>query len=692
MQNFRVVAYINGVRVYPESVSATFDVDSYASFSVTVPAIPDWKMLPPRSVVSVFYTDNVDDTWRLLVDGEYIGVASNQSSAGTQSRALLCRGHHAWATTQLFSTTLGAMTGMDPDKVSAQLELVANGFRFAQDTGSAQPTLQSVPQFFATAVAQSTEVTSMFRRFLRAVAYQSPVDAFYYKFRHLFDGIGAVPDDTIQRAFTNNRFMRLMDEWKSRTIVADQNQPVDSVLRKYLDMAFYRLSPLPAPPAVTSETDQAKIKSVFLIPPLYDTVPPASNVIFADQVVNSSETINWLAVPSRVTTRLSMGLTSAGLPTYYMSNDVTRSVNLAEELQVSASMLSTHGLFSDDELTRGVRNEFTSVNLTNAEQTGQMDSDLQNYIESMSRYNYMRHKGEQLRRSFQCVFLPYVMPGFPIAVENWNTGSIYGYVTGVTHTITQTGAASTTISVSHVRDLIDQEGMNYASPLPVWLNKRFKPDLVDQTYTDYFGVTSGAVRGKSAVRGFYSEVSAAHSDSMDEKAFKLDTFLSSTVYVPAFEKDGTFKRAARPVTIADSLRANADPTSIHKAMLSWQYRAGTSLDDYASAYGLERTIISSTDEPPLDLSGGKPVRAFSTPTQLLVSPGLVEESKNAASTSWYETSESDLSRAGVFLVPSVQYERQVIARAIGDRLSASSIELVSSPNSGQPLEYKPVTT
>lgn len=722
MTPLRLVAYINGARIFPSAVTATFDVGAYAQFSVNVPAIPDWTELPVRSVVSIFYTDPVDNAWRLLVDGEYVGRARAKTSAGTRSLQLLCRGHLAWTTSQTFASVGGAVLSGDADKTGVLQSLVANGFMYTDKPASVSVPLQTIPQFFANAATKSSDITQLFRRLLRSIAYQSPVDAYYYKFRHLFDMFGSVPDLAIQRAFTNNRFLGLMKEWNDKVLAPDQNAAVESLLLKYLDMAFYRHTPIPSPPAVTRVSDGVpQIKSQFLIPALYETVPPACNIIFADQVVSDSESINWLAVPSRVTTRLSMGMLNQATPIFYVASDATRAVNLTENPGTAIVMLHSHGVFSQDELTRGVRNVFTDVRLETAEQNGKPDLELAAYLDSMARYNYSKLRGEALRRSLQCQFMPYLMPGFTCVLED-HEGSFYGYLESVTHSIDHTGVAATTVSLTHVRDLRVRPGNNKNGPLPVWLNDQFKPDLVDLTYGNYFGVASPL----GATSGFSVPVTGAHEDSVDPTVFKMDDFLAKIVSVPRFNAAGILEDPVATITKADELRAFGSPAEVHRAMQQWQYRQGTSLEDYAAAYGLDTPALAGIEDPPLDLSNGKDVPAFGTPNGMRVDGASVNESKGSAvAADWYAAQDTDPSRAGIFnLEPTeqaaaantsperlftqsslqdlfgsaqglrglkfYQSERQYIARLLADRLAGYSIERMASPGSQVPLAHRPV--
>lgn len=700
MTPLRLVAYVNGARIFPSSVNASFEVGSYAQFALTVPSVPDWTELPVRSVISVFYTDPIDQAWRLLVDGEYIGRTRAKTGAGTRSFQLMCRGHLAWTTSQTFATLGGAVLSNNADKVGAQLSLVANGFQFNAKSEAAEISLQTIPQFFASASSLSPDITQLFRRLLRSIAYQSPVDAFYYKFRDLFDMLGAVPDTSVQKAFTNNRFIDLLQAAASRTMAPDQNASVESVLQKYMEMAFYRHTPIPSPPSVKNEnTGKNGIKSQFLVPLLYETVPPACNIIFADQVVSDNESINWLAVPTRVTTRLSIGVTNQELPVFYVSTDASRAVNLSENQGTAITMLTSHGLFSQDELTRGVRNVFTDVRLENAEVNKTHDTKLDAYMDATSRYNYSRLRGEALRRTFQCQFLPYVMPGFPGVVEDLE-GSIYGYIESVTHSIDHTGVAATTISMSHIRDLRVRPGYNKNGPLPVWLNDAYKAANVDKTYADYFGMTTSALRGKEAVSGFYETVTGAHSDSVDPSVFKLDDFLSSVIFVNTFNVDGVHIDAQNTVTTADQLRAHASPAETHRAMLTWQYRQGTTIEDYAKTYGFTAPPIAppGVSDPPLDLTLGVNYIAYGTPIGLQIDATLVTASK--AGTDWPAAQDSDLTKAGIFNLvgasstpgtANFQSERQVIARLVSDRLSTYSIERTAVPGDGTPLVHRGVT-
>ncbi len=124
--HFGVVIYINGVRFDPSSATYSAEEGGEYRFSVDVPAVADWDILPARSHGALFFTDPVTQLWRFMAEGEYVSVSKAKSATGSRQRTLHFRSIFGWWNQAIFTSIMSTTTGQKAPELVNNIEL----FRF----------------------------------------------------------------------------------------------------------------------------------------------------------------------------------------------------------------------------------------------------------------------------------------------------------------------------------------------------------------------------------------------------------------------------------------------------------------------------------------------------------------------------------------------------------------------------------
>jgi hypothetical protein len=266
------------------------------------------------------------------------------------------------------------------------------------------------------------------------------------------------------------------------------------MFQRYLDLAFYSHVSIPSPPCIVESVGGATetkkyIRQQYLVPLLYETPPPACNIIAKDQIVSLSLSEDALSAPTRSVVTL-RSFNNRDLPVAFMANDARNSINMSNPENSDIIAASVTSLLSSEELTRGVVAHVDSISASAA--SSAKTDDIEKYADAKARYSYCVNRLSASRMNVQCHFMPYVMPGFTAAFED-AAGGMFGYVEAVFHSLDCHGSFSTTLAVSNVRGLRKRVGVQYHPPYPLWLNAKYTETEVDGTYESYYGERTMAV-------------------------------------------------------------------------------------------------------------------------------------------------------------------------------------------------------
>ena len=648
----KVIVYINGVLIDPISVSVTSTRNALSNFTIDVPGIPEWDILPARSPVAVFYADDVSNKWRLLVEGEYIAYNKVKTASGQRSVSLRCRSLHG-CFEHATNLSVGSLACQpNTTDTARQLELIANG-RVIAPTGTNTLDVPTTAGLLALAAKGSATVSVFFPELVRYVLSQMPVEAYYLYERRLAEKMFSLFDVEIQQTIDVRRLNILAENIRQQGY--DDGATLMALLNRYESMFMYQHIPVLAPPIYGKSKDidsaaqrirntgapgvsDARIPELLFTPYLYDVIPPACNVIFQDQIQVLNRGEDFSATPTRVITTLTTAV-GQNSPKVHMANNVTGSFDAATDLVAAypgnnPGRGASHCVLSGDEMNRGVIAHPISIPLeTVLGNNAAPETSWENFFSQATRHYFSVVTGEYKTAQLTCVYLPMLVPGVTCLVEDL-TGPFHGYIESVTHILSNDSAPQTVVDISHVRPAIIRDGVNMTPPLPIWLNAAFRPagiggtaistatNTIDTngTWAQLFGVNAvdlvgggkphAAMVPESTITvGILDSVKmpgGVRSDSdpnaYTEQHVDMDKLASKVVPVYTFDKDAQFKGISEN-TIADTLRKSADP---NLAMRAYNWRPGVSLSQYVNFHALAVTGLGEAIDAVNSETGGQP--------------------------------------------------------------------------------------
>lgn len=741
--DLRVVCYINGLRFDPRSVCYFATAGQLESFQIDVPAVPEWDILPVRSHCVVFFTDPVTRSWRMLCEGEYVETQKSKQGIGTRNRTLIFRSLLGyWESANYVSLMSTSNTSNDSGSpIDTMVTAWANGQRLPYEKqGENAEELMDLRQVINTGVKPETKVSTFIPTIVRTVTLQTPVETYYMYNRKIENKFHAMEDDNIESIINYKMFMSLADG--SNMFGYGGSTTLQNLIRIYEDYTMYIHTSIPSPHVFTAggrAANEMKLMANVFIPHLYSVIPPACNVIFYDQIQVLSWGRSLISEPTRVIastlTPLTMGTPA---PFMYMINSEQNvsSFMTAMRKAKTAPVGMSHDFLTEEELLKGVVPSFASIGFEKfrlskedanaAANRGESPQDRMDfYIQEAVKHQYILERGKMRTCQLTCSFLPYVVPGFPCLIED-TTGSFFGLVQSVQHTLPCTGTPSTTVTVTHVREAYVQQGVNRSGPFPRWLNSAFHPANITQTYKELLGLDNwnglGSMRGdgvaamvpeQSIVEDTFgkdaavrlmnpdfvgdAEADSTYGESKQDRQARiqaeenksadltvppqanLDELARKVVQVPTYSADLSKKinDGSSDDYIAKRLRAMPQPDF---AFLSFQYRNGTGISQYNTFHGLATTLrdmdsYEASILEDLDADGFSGIRKkakghplFSHPERLefLGVPALAQQTPTSRPVNLYGVYQS----AGEAFLPLRQNATIVIKEAVDKMITA----------------------
>lgn len=636
----KVVVYINGYRFDPLNVSVTFTAQEICTFQVDVTPVPEWDMLLPRSHGAVFFLDPLVGYYRLMCEGDYIGLSRSKTGTGQRTRSLLFRGLHGSFDDTSFVNMVGVIaTAANSDKPSiaiAAMSARASGSIITADDGAGTFKTVGLETIINKAIAKGGDITSAMLEIPKQLLAQTPVESYYFWARRADRKMHTFEDSGLKAAMDIRRWSDFQKN-ALNTMGLGPSATLMSVIQKYEEMAFYQHVSIPAPPlyrmtkADTSykaytpgEGLAYKIPELFLCPYMYNTIPPACNVVFNDQLKHVSGTLAYAAVPTRLIAQLApAGVIETAMPLLYMANNQFDVLNASlDAAKLTATQQVTHGMFSEEELLRGVTTVFDTFRYEKIQPSGESILPLDTLLtratvpktlELMVLHDYNKIRGQNRVVQIIAVFQPYLVPGFPCVIEDGNQ-PFRGMLQSVTHNMTPDGQPSTSLTVTHVEELIQIGTRSKTAPLPAYLNPLYTPLNIAETYKGLFGTNLMSTQRYATCVPPNLITQAMNSDDYDtgvhitgytteDGQLNLDLLLSAVVAVPLYDEAGNSRgfvsNAGEP--IASQLRRSSGP---HEAFLRYQHRTGCGLRDWMIMHNLQTAGKNTPSEgvdwnPPL---------------------------------------------------------------------------------------------
>ena len=595
----RLVVYVNGIRFWPSNVSVSCPGDDLPTFTVEVPAVPEWRLLPARSHVAVFFSDPVTKIWRLLVEGEYEGWDHQRLATGVRRMSLRCRSLHAFWETTTYANAMasyGQDTGQSNGVVDLQRTAQLNG-QIIQPSQNKNFQVASLNKLLSDTLTPDTRVSEFLMQLLGRIVLQTPVECFYSQARGTSQKMFCFQDKEIANAASQTIFKSIIGD-RMNSMGFGPMDPIKQIYQRYESAVFYRHVGIVAPPIYSGSI----IPELLFLPHLYNIVPPVCNVVFRDQIQGSSPSRSFLLEPSRVVGMLQYPGGPGTLPPYYMVNNSYESSRADQNTpanSVSPGMGMTHGSFTEEDFIGGVRLHkvdlrFEKVTPATAGVTEKAaTAGLLTYIDAAMRHAFAIEKGNARTASYHCSFMPYIQPGFPCLIEDGDI-PVHGFIERVEHQISPTSQPCTIIMVTQIREAYVVQGLNRTPPLPTWMNSHFLPKNIDTTYQKLFGPNnvSGVLGARGAmVNGpqLVTETLPRLPVGANADQVNMDALAGLVIPVPQYDDQYILQGPVTAITIADRLRASADTQN---AMLAFQYRAGTSLWQYSVMHNLDTGYAS----------------------------------------------------------------------------------------------------
>jgi len=682
MTPLRVVAYINGVRFYPRSFTYAAQVGGYHRFSLDVPAVKEWNLLSPRSHAVIFIIDPVTTRWRLMCEGEYVGMARSKSGDGNRNLSLQFEGLHGVWKEITYTNIATLMTGqVNPTEMLVSAR--ANGKRLDL-TGNSPTNTLALNKVIDQVTSKFTRFSAFLPELVRMVVRQQPVDSYYMYARQWVRKMFALADADIGFIFDQVRAQDMLVN-NVNQFGLPSNSSLADLISQYEAVAMYQHVPVPCPPIYGKPDELRLIPEVMFLPQMYYTVPPACNVIFQDQYSMYSTERNFRMEPTRVISELAtVPEVSQIIPKLYMANssggdDVVR--NMSNQSMPPGFGL-THDLLSPEELNKGVISRKISLSIEKllgpSWAQNKVPASFESWMDFATRQSFEIERSRFRTASISLAWQPYVLPGFPCIIED-SSGPLYGMVESVQHSLSAVGEPSTAINVVNVHALYALEGMNRTPFLPTWLNHLFYPDKISATLKKLFGPNQ--TDGRSAMvpdaqlvpeKGRFSQIVDGEQVNTPLQRVNMDKLAAMVIPVPSYTKEGRFiPPATGDMSVAERIRTLTPVPQI--GFLQFQYRAGCSLDDFVKFHGLENT--ADGDDPPKDLSPSPKVnRLFAAPYNLRYTGTLDSGGTGVAEAEGtFDVPSEDATQYGAYeLVKNgsklLSDERQQIARRIQEAI------------------------
>lgn len=615
----RVVVYINGVRVFPISVSVNAARNQFLSFSVDVPGIPEWALLQPRSHAAVFFVDPVSLTWRFMCEGELMATQRTKDQAGSRTRTLQFRGLHGVLDTANYMSSGAALAA----PLETGLPAVANGHNLFPSCSQSQATAHLSATTLLSNVATDNLASEYFLKIVKYTMLQLPVEAYYYHARQLNQKSFALQDTQISKIVDAALFQQMAEVGINDTKLT-MDTPVAQLLTYYERILYYQHTPVLAPPKYNLAKDYATIPELLHLPQIYTVVPPACNVIFQDQIVNLVESDNYATQPTRVVLQTRLGQTNQ--PSFHVANSPRRAFNIGAVTETYAGTpgtFATHGILSRDEFERGVIPRYLPYDVMRKVQPNNVqqnsNTNLEDYLSQVARQAYVEAVGEQQPATLACTFLPYLQPGAPALVEDYS-GPFHAFVESVTHILPSSSPPQTVVNLTFAKPAYVRNSEGDKTPQPVWLNDYFRPAGFHTGVVDSAGAipTWERLLGKSLYSADGEQLSALAPKKTIQKATKK-TGLVTTTFSSKYDADEVVDRDvlaayvlpiphyndswqvidAIEESVAEKLRKQADVPS---AMYQYNYRPGVNLSSYLVFHKLrakeDATIDNGLNDPP----------------------------------------------------------------------------------------------
>jgi len=489
-----VRCFLEGIQVpfLGANISITTNQASTASISL-VGTNALFKIRPKTHVLLVFWDEAGAGAWRLLWEGQVIGIGYSKSP---ESRAanIMCRDiSNYWDYTlrhmvdnhnlvqlrnrrQVFYGNGNKSLKMSPVKNTAR-NYISNRLSKKND---------SLPNAIKDLLADFTDQVGAYKHVNRAY--------------RLNDQVKLISDDEIGKLIRAEEFQDIIKQTEGQN---SGFTPVREVILKFCRMIYYNIVSTPSAPYI-----DGKLNSFILKPNLYGTLPPKCNVLLPDLCTSISYNRNFMAEPTRM---LMYGTPfpdsnirgNTFEPAFAVPETVFKQLKGKPGEADRLNQEYKADVLSPEEIEKGILPAEVNAgfpewfamngNHPRGNKSGKFMKDA-----ALNLVNYRWQMSKYANRSLSAVsdLNPWMVCNMPCAIFD-SSRSYIGVIANITHTISASGGGFTRADCNLAYE-VPAPGEHENSPaFPGWMNESFHPDRVGEAYKELLGCD--AMEGENTV-------------------------------------------------------------------------------------------------------------------------------------------------------------------------------------------------
>lgn len=517
-ENYEFQLYLEGVLIEFNSISIS--TSGYGS-SATIELPPSQELfdIKPRTLVQVFFKKHSEKDFKMLFDGEVIGLSANKSHAFS-GISLQCRDISSYLESMYIY-----LTGIsDPVLTDAYVVKHFGAAETTPEIMTESPIVDKTLQILCEeAQTQKLSIIGVIDKIMFKLMAANDFFKMIQDNHKYLERFYSVNDQAAAAIF-QTQFLALLTSNTQRYGMDTLRSLIDT----YLGMSFYEMSFNPAPAFQGSPLSELIYK-----PDNFAFPAPKCNIIFPNMTSGYSLSRNFMQEPTRLMIRTADSLSS---PTD--DQDSARALSYisyapAELEQIKDAKPALHNQLIGEEPYKGIipmylpsypqgvllqQVDFGKMGTSNANQEPGLK--VINYATEYL-YQKMQYQNRRVQTS-SGTFNPSLVVNFPGAIII-NPYIIFGVIRSITHSISAQGEISTNMQMDHCRivpivenkitkDAIAKLGntklnanstsmtpeqtqlarlkgeIEYA--YPVWLNEAYKPSSISETYSKMFGCLS----------------------------------------------------------------------------------------------------------------------------------------------------------------------------------------------------------
>lgn len=444
--------------------------------TATINVIPTDKIfnVRPRTKVFVFFWDEDDSVWRILWEGEVLGVGYSKSSDSRQVSLNCADFTNYWDYTRKHLLTM---------REGAQTYTKAKLFFGDQKTIVTFNSSNQVNNKIVEKILQGNNLPNALLEFMRTVANDLP----YYKRINdkmkLYEHLTMIQDDQAEKLLETKEKSALLTRMEGST---GRHLTLREILYTFQSAIYYNHVSTCSVPYVAGNYN-----ACVMMPNLYAALPPRCNVVFPDQSTSITFNRDFMAEPTRIMMRTTpvwenkLGGESEVAKTVYPTY-ITPAI-LGKNIRASIENREFYETrFTEEEIEKGIIPEIRELPYAEMLSMRPEGADIRQYMTGQLNYLYQleRHAGRTLSVTME--INPWLACNFPCVVLD-SSKCYVATIANISHTINSSGGAYTSIQCNMARELRPDLDFDDTPVMPTWFNESYLPVNVDNTYQQLLG-------------------------------------------------------------------------------------------------------------------------------------------------------------------------------------------------------------